>query len=307
MKKILIYLFALFLTAPFFTSCDHDGDMSPESVIVDKTTVKNEFDKWLEQNYTIPYNIDFRYRSDDREYSMDYTLVPPTYEKSVAMAKILLHLWLGTYNGVKGINFTRIYIPKTILLVGSGAYKSTSTVIGEAEGGMKITFYALNDRNLENPTVGELVGVPSFSGTGTDATGLLKTAFHEFAHILDQNKSIPESFALISDKDYMGDDWNATGTTPKSAQEKGFITKYASSSPGEDFAEIVAIYTVRSAENWSNIKAAAGADGAAIINSKVSIINNYLRTLWGTSLDEFREAFENQAAGLDNLDLVNLN
>lgn len=306
MKKIAIYLFALLLSVPAFVSCSEE-ELSSESVIVDKQTVKNDFDKWLEKNYTENYNIDFRYRADDREYDMDYTLAPPIYESSIAMAKILLHLWLGTYNDVKGIDFTRAYIPKTILLVGSGAHKSTSTVIGTAEGGMKITFYEINERNLKNPTLGELVGVPSFAGTGTDASGYLKTAFHEFSHILTQNKQLDEAFALISEKDYMDDDWSATGTTVKAAWDKGFITKYAAASPGEDFAEIVSIYTIRGAENWSKILNAADSTGRAKMNQKVALVNEYLKNSWETSLDEFRSAFEKRAADLDKLDLVNLN
>ncbi|MDR1092474.1 MAG: putative zinc-binding metallopeptidase [Prevotella sp.] len=306
MKKTIIYTLLSLFTGIGFVACGEDG-LSSESVIVDKTTEQNELDRWIEDNYTKSYNIDFIYRSDDREYNMSYNLVPPTYERSVAMAKLLLHVWLGTYDDVHGRLFTKTYIPKTIMLVGSGMYRSTSTVIGEAEGGQKITFARINELNLTTPSLSELVGVPNFTGNGTDATGVLKTAFHEFSHILTQNKPLPEAFALISQNDYVGDDWNASGTTPRAAWNKGFVTKYASHSPNEDFAEIVSIYIVRGESNWTQLLATAGTAGVTILNQKTEMINTYLKNFWGVTLDELRLGFEGRVANLDEIDLINLN
>lgn len=306
MKKTILYALLFLFAGIGFTACGEDG-LNPESVIVDKTTGQNDFDRWIEEHYTKPYNVDFIYRSDDREYNMSYNLVPPTYEGSIAMAKLLLHLWLGTYDDVHGRLFTKMYIPKTIMLIGSGMYRSTSTVIGEAEGGQKITFARINELNLITPSLPELVGVPNFTGNGTDATGVLKTAFHEFSHILEQNKPLPEAFPLISQLNYTGDDWNASGTTPKAAWEKGFVTKYAGSSPSEDFAEILSIYVVRGESNWSNLLEAAGATGATILNQKTELLNTYLKNSWGVTLDELRAGFEGRAANLGGIDLINLN
>lgn len=305
MKKISVYTLSL-LMAIFLGSCSEE-DLSPESVIVDSNTPLNEFDEWLMENYTKPYNIDFIYRADDREYSMDHTLAPPNYAHSIAVAKILRHLWLGTLDDVKGMNFTKAYIPKTIVLVGSGMFNSTTVTVGEAEGGMKITFARINDLNLANLTLGALTGASTYVGNGTESTGMIKTAFHEFAHIMTQTKPLPEEFSLITPNAYLGDDWNTVGTTPLAAWTAGFPTKYSRHSPGEDFAEIVAIYTTRGSTNWDDLLAAAGAEGAGIIDTKVAMINKYLKNSWGTSLDAMREAFEVRAADLDDLDLENLN
>ncbi len=304
MKKIMIYTLALLLTAIW--SCDEEA-LSPESVIVDSNTTPNAFDVWLHENYNVPYNIDFIYRADDRQYSMDHTLAPPTFEHSIAAAKLLQHFWLGTYNDVQGINFTKTYIPKTIVLVGSGMYNSTTVTVGEAEGGMKITFARVNALDIDNLTLEMLIGASTYEGNGTESTAMLKTAFHEFAHIMTQTKPLPEEFSLISANDYLGDDWSTTGTTPRAAWERGFPTKYARHSPGEDFAEIMSVYITRGTSNWDALTVAAGEPGVAVLDEKVMMIDKYLETSWGTSLDDLRDAFEARAAQLGELDLVNLN
>lgn len=305
MKKIMIYTFSLLL-ATLCWSCEEEEKLNSESVIVDSNTALNEFDEWLLENYNKTYNIDFIYRADDKQYSMDHTLAPPDYAHSIAIAKVLQHLWLGTYNDVKGINFTKAYIPKTIVLVGSGMYNSTTVTVGEAEGGMKITFARINELDIENMTLSSLTGGSTYSGNGTESTGMIKTAFHEFAHIMAQTKPLPEEFSLITPNEYLGDDWNSTGTTPLLAWTTGFPSKYARSEPGEDFAEIMGIYVTRGSTNWSNLLTAAGTQGANIINTKVALINKYLKNSWSTSLDAMRAAFEARAAQLDDLDLVNL-
>lgn len=304
MKNILTYTCSLLLSI-LSLSCQEEK-LSKESVIIDDTTVQNDFDIWLKANYTDVYNINVIYRADDREYDIDYTLSPPDIAHSIAIAKILQYLWFGTYNDVKGILFTKTYIPKVIVLMGSGMYNSTSVVVGEAEGGLKITFAKINDLDIDNLTLEDITGGSTYSGSGTETTGLIKTAFHEFSHILTQTTPLPEEFSLVSANDYLGDDWNTSGTTPLQAWTAGFPSKYASSSPSEDFAEIVSIYITRGSDNWASLQEAAGDDGAEILNTKVDMINSYLSTYWNTSLDAMREAFAARAAHFDEIDLVNL-
>src|SRR5690606_34653487 len=125
-----------------------------------------------------------------------------------------------------------------------------------------------------------------YAGNGTESTGMLKTAFHEFSHIMTQTKALPEEFSLITANAYLGDDWSTVGTTAIAAWEAGFPTKYARHSPGEDFAEITAVYITRGSENWDALITHAGETGAGILNIKVEMINKYLKTSWGTSLEE---------------------
>jgi len=304
MKTILKYTLVALLTVAC-GACQEE-ELSSESVIIDSNTASTPFDGWILENYTKPYNIDLIYRANNREYPIEYTLAPPKYGHAVGVAKILQHLWLGTYNDLKGTTFTKTYIPKVIILVGSGMYNSGSVTVGEAEGGVKITFARINDLDLENLTLATLTGGTVYTGTGTESSGMIKTAFHEFAHILTQTKPLPETFSLITPNAYVGEDWNANGTTPQAAWTTGFATKYSKHSPSEDFAEIVSVYTTRGAANWDQLLVSAGATGAAIINLKTQAINRYLQTSWNTNLDAMRKAFEARAATLNEVDLVTL-
>lgn len=130
------------------------------------------------------------------ETSYSYQLSPASPGKSLALAKIIKHIWLETFDEVKGVDFLRQYAPKVIHLVGSNAYNSSGTItLGSAEDGMKITLYSVNELNIDNPSAAIL-------------QRYMKTIIHEFSHILHQNKNYSTDFQAISENNYVGDDWS---------------------------------------------------------------------------------------------------
>lgn len=139
MKRYLIILL-LPVVSLFFSACSDDDELSSTSVVREATTEENDFDRWLTRNYVEPYNILFKYRFEDIESSMDYYLTPASYEQSVAMAKLVLHMCLEAYNEITGdTEFIKAYFPKILYLVGSYAYKTNgSLVLGTAEAGHPI-------------------------------------------------------------------------------------------------------------------------------------------------------------------------
>jgi substrate import-associated zinc metallohydrolase lipoprotein len=294
MKKIKIFLITVTIAAMTW-SCSEEK-LDSESVFKDPDpALRTEFDNWLLANYTIPYNISFKYKMEDIETNMTYDLVPATVKNAIAMAKIVKHLWLEVYDQVAGVDFTRTYIPRVIHLVGSGAYNTNNTfLLGTAEGGLKVTLFRINELNISSINIEFL----------TDR--YLKTMHHEFAHILHQTKDYPAEFKAISNIDYVGGDWSSNSMTLAMAYQLGFVSRYARSEPNEDFVEIIAIYTVRGQANWDYILAQAGTSGAAIINQKLEIVKSYLRNSWNIELDELRRVFESRAAMLNYLDLSNL-
>ena len=260
----------------------------------------NGFDEWLLANYTYPYNVDFKYRMQDIESDHKYNLVPADYDKSVALAKIIKHVWMEAYTELAGPAFLRSYVPKTFHLIGSPAYDSSGTkVLGTAEGGKKITLYEVNSLDFENVDI-EVLNEYYF-----------KTMHHEFAHILHQKRNYDPSFDRITEGKYVGFDWyfyvaengNSYLREDADAWPEGFVTAYAMSEAREDFVENIAMYVTHDQAYWDNMLKVAGTAGAAIINQKFTIVYNYMLETWGINLDDLREIVLRRQQEIPELDL----
>lgn len=292
MRRQIVHILTCILVASVCGACSKD-DVDKDNSIFDITSPeRTEFDKWILSNYTYPYNIDFKYRMEDIESDPQYDLVPADLEKSVAMAKIVKHLWLETYDEIAGITFTKTYVPKIIHLIGSGAFDSNgSYVAGTAEDGMKVTLYNINALDLDNIDPVQLNDY------------YFHVIHHEFAHILQQKKSYDTEFRKISDGKYVGDNW--INEHYPDHLEAGFITKYARSSVDEDFVEIFSIYITYTEERWNEALAAAGTAGAEIIGQKLDILKVYMATKWNIDMDQLRDVIQRRISEISELDLKN--
>ena len=286
--------FFMTLVAVAFCACSED-ELDSKSIFDSGTVVEqNEFDQWLLNNYTTPYNINFKYRFDDKESSKSYNLAPADYDKSVALAKMTKHLWLESYEELAGPEFIRTYCPKLMHLVGSPAYNSAgSIVLGTAEGGLKITLYNVNNIDLENLDIDEL------------NYWYFKTMHHEFAHILHQTKNYSTDFNLISASNYQSSSW--VNVSDKDALDMGFVSPYASSETQEDFVEIIAIYVTNTAEYWDALVGAANEEGQELINQKLALVKDYMLITWGIDMDELRSIVQRRSQEVLTMDLSTLN
>ena len=143
MKRYFLSI-AIILAALCAASCVKET-MSENSVIVVSQTKQNDFDRWLEANFLLPYNIDFKYRFEMNESDMNYFTIPADYEYSIVMAHLVKYLCVETYDEVAGISFTRSYFPKMFFLTGEWEYRNNGTIIlGTAEGGKKIFLAGVN-------------------------------------------------------------------------------------------------------------------------------------------------------------------
>lgn len=285
------YLSAI-LAALLFVSCS-ERPLDPDSQIFDSTVAQNDFDRWLSEKYVLPYNIEFMYRMEYIESDMNYYLVPAEYDKSVQIAKLMIHLCLEAYDEVTGSrDFIKTYFPKMIHIIGSAAYRNNGTmVLGTAEGGLKITLYMINSLQLDPEYLNEYY---------------FHTMHHEFAHILHQTKPYSSDFDMISGSDYVKDTWNSTYSSDEKAQQSGFITAYASSEPNEDFVELISTYITNTPEYWEKMLSNAGKDGSAIIQQKFDIVYNYMKGTWNIDLDELQEVILRRQGEIDQLDLDTL-
>ena len=291
MMKYMKYL-SVMLAAFLLISCSEEK-LDPNSQIFDSSVEQNEFDEWLVENYITPYNIEFKYRMEYIESDMNYYLVPAEYDKSIQIAKLMIHLCLQAYDEVTGSKeFIKTYFPKMIHIIGSPAYRNNGTmVLGTAEGGLKITLYMINSLQLDPEYLNEYY---------------FHTMHHEFAHILHQTKPYSSDFEMISGSQYVKDTWNSTFKSDEEAQQKGFITPYASSEANEDFVELLSTYITNTPKYWSDMLKTAGKEGSAIISQKFDIVYNYMKNTWGIDLDELQAVILKRQAEIDQLDLDTL-
>lgn len=249
MKKNIIYALMLAMSSfAVFTSCSDDefGDtIFPEvSDVLDRSSATFPLDTFLVENYLNPYNMKFTYRLEDTEVDMNYNLSPASYDKALDMAVLTKYLWYDVYETIIANStsevadkfFMKRYGPKMIMLVGSPAINESSGTEdrGLAEGGVKITLYAVNE--LDETNMAELNNL------------FFRTMHHEFNHILNQNIAFSDEFKDISSGSYDPMNWQEKQDI--AARTSGFITAYASKDYNEDFVELVANYIIVTADQW---------------------------------------------------------
>lgn len=302
MKKTSKFLTLLLIltSAIFLNSCSED-ELGPS--IFDTTNTKLDpnsytykFDKFLNEEYMIPYNLHFAYKMQDISADMNYNLVPASIDNAQKLAVLVKYLWFDVYKKLAGNDFLKLYGIRMMHLIGSPAYNpSTGTMIlGLAEGGIKISLFKVNDLD-----VSDVDGLNEY---------FFKTMHHEFAHILHQTKSYPVEFNLISYKNY--DPYSWQDRDDRIAWSLGFVSPYASSQTREDFVEVIANYIVKTDAQWNNILTQAakgwtvdktsgrpvvvvsvdsdGVKGNEIILNKLAICRIWLKEQWNLDLDLLR-------------------
>ena len=294
MKRTIFALSAL-VFALSNTACSEDG-LDDKSVITGiGYEIETPFDEWLLENFIEPYNIRVMYRYEDMESDMTYNLVPARYERSIEMAQLVSYLCLQAYDEITGSrDFIRANFPKDLFFVGSPAYTNNgSIVLGTAEGGTKITLYNLNTLDPRN----------------VDAlnSSYFKTIHHEFGHILNQKKPYTSDFEQIVGKSdggirYVGNSCWEVYPTETSALQDGFISRYASTSDGEEFVELASIYVTNTPEAWETKLRTAGAR-RSMIEQKFDIVYKYYENDWGIDLEKLREIVLRRQQDVPTLDL----
>lgn len=292
MKKYIILIFAVAVSFGF-TACSSD-DPSSTSIFEGNTVKRDAFQEWLLKNYAYPYNIDFKYKMEDIESDMKYSLVPANSAKSAKLAIIVKYLWLDAYDEVAGQDFTKSNVPRMIHLIGSPAYNSEGTmVLGTAEGGLKVTLYMVN--SLTEDMLKDYATLNEY---------YFHTMHHEFTHILNQKKPYNTAFDKITESGYVSGDWyQIDGAT---AHKAGFVTPYAMSQGGEDFAEMLSVYVTTSQTDWNAIITDAGATGGSLIKQKLDIVRSYMQESWKINIDDLRSVILRRAGELSSLDLEHL-
>ena len=285
MKKIFNIL-VLVAAAVMFAGCKSDEPKQP-SIFVDSTQdpaaeVTYEFDKWLTDNYTLVYNVDFQYKMFDGNTDDDYNLTPTGLQRSQELARIIKYLWFDVYGKVVSPEFLKQYGPRVIMLVGSYAVNASNGTItlGTAEGGIKVTLYGMNELKMD-----DIEMLNEF---------IFETMHHEFSHILHQTKVYPKEFEQLTPGTYSPTGWQ--NRSDKEARHMGYVGAYASSQPREDFVETIARFITKSDADWQALldeaaegEVSKGTSGKDMILQKWDIANTWLAEKWGISLQALHE------------------
>ena len=293
MKKIYRLVLAA-IVALSVTSCSND-DPKDDTIFPTTTTANDPFDKWLEANYTYPYNVDFKYKMEDVYSDMKYHLVPADSAKSAKLAIITKFLWFDAYAECVGPDFVKSNVPRIIHLIGSPAYNSGqgTMVLGTAEGGLIVTLYMVN--KLTNQMLTDYDTMNEY---------YFHTMHHEFTHILNQKKPYSENFQHITESGYISGDWYRKNQ--RMANTQGFVTPYAMSEAREDFAEMLSVYVTTPPSGWQKIMTTAGKKGAPLIQAKLDIVRNYMKESWNLDIDQLRDIVIRRASELNSLNLNEL-
>ena len=293
MKKIYSLVLAA-IVALSVTSCSND-DPKDDTIFPTTTTANDPFDKWLEANYTYPYNVDFKYKMEDVYSDMKYHLVPADSAKSAKLAIITKFLWFDAYAECVGPDFVKANVPRIIHLIGSPAYNSGqgTMVLGTAEGGLIVTLYMVN--KLTNQMLTDYDTMNEY---------YFHTMHHEFTHILNQKKPYSENFQHITESGYISGDWYRKNQ--RMANTQGFVTPYAMSEAREDFAEMLSVYVTTPPSGWQKIMTTAGKKGAPLIQAKLDIVRNHMKESWNLDIDQLRDIVIRRASELNSLNLNEL-
>ncbi|MGX5816723.1 substrate import-associated zinc metallohydrolase lipoprotein [Chitinophaga lutea] len=247
-----------------------DVDMSRYTV---DNPVESELDKWITTSLTDPYNIQLVYKYDRNLTDVSRDVSPIKLDKVQPTVNAILDIFLKTYEKVAGPTFIKTYTPKQFVLYGSPSYNSNGTItLGTAEGGRKVVLYELNDLNF------------------TDAQQVarkMRTIHHEFTHIVNQIVAIPPEFRKVTDISY-DQDWTNSANTAALAQSLGFVSRYARSQYGEDFAEMTAHLLVEGQLWFDAYAKAAGADGQAKLKRKEALVVDYFRQYFNINFRELQ-------------------
>ncbi|WP_443936707.1 zinc-binding metallopeptidase [Pedobacter sp. MW01-1-1] len=285
MKKIYLIMLGFLIG---MSGCKKEENLDREITgLGGDTWPQIELDKWLYTNFIAPYNILVKYRWDGTEYDNAKTLTPVKVEKVQPLMEVIKGSWIDPYVEEAGIDFIKKYAPKNYVLVGSLDYNSSGTVkLGEAEGGVKVTLFGVNNFEKSNRT---------------NTVRILQTIHHEFGHILHQNVAYPNEFQLITPAGYTSD-WN----NKNNYAENGFITKYSQSNPNDDFVEMIAVMLTEGQPGYEALlKSNPSETAVKLIRQKEEIVVTYYKQVWGIDFYALQNKVQKSLDDLSPRNLLN--
>lgn len=268
---LIVALTAISCSDPY-----NDNPSEDASGEVGGPKAQTPLDTWLYERFTVPFNIDVKYRLDASEVDLYKTLTPPDPEKVQDVMDVVRKVWIDPYTSLAGDAFIKQYCPKQFVLVGSARYNFDGSItLGTAEGGRKVVLYVVN----------KFVKTDRFA-----VKEMIHTIEHEFTHILNQKVAYPAELKDVTPGGYTAS-WSSVSLADARAQ--GFITNYAMVSPDEDIAEMVSMMLVEGQKGYEDILACqTTAESYALIKRKEQIVVNYFKKAFNIDLYALQTAVQ---------------
>jgi substrate import-associated zinc metallohydrolase lipoprotein len=268
-----------------FMACSQEKQLT-ESLLDFTPAVKTDLDKWIDQNYIDPFNISVQYEWNQNTVDNNRFLSPPSIDKVKPALEIIKKIWIDSYTTIGGKDFVKIIAPRDFVLVGGVNVNpdGVSNTLGLAEGGKRISLFQVDKVNKKDRS---------------NVTQFVHTIQHEYVHILNQTKIFDESaWSKITPGDYSS---NPFEITDAAAREKGFISAYARSNYGEDFAETAAIILLSSKTEYAAILASiTSATGRAAIQKKEALVVQYYRDAFNIDFYALRDEAQKNTTDVIN-------
>lgn len=292
--KRLLFILSVICCLSSCRKDDNLGNVDNIPGLGGDTWVQTGIDKYIFDSLTGPYNIDVSYKWDQLALAqIDKNVAPIKEANVIPVIDAMKRVWIEPYIAEFGEAPFRKYCPKFFIFAGSGAYSlDGSVLLGLAGGGRQIYLFLLN--HYRNKTM---------QGYTLSDTAVQKTTFHtiehEFTHIFDQTKQRPFEFDQVCQGFYSADWINSTNNQ---AYSEGFISPYASSQPGEDFAEMVAFMLVEGKAGFDKIvngitgtssRGTTAATAKARLKQKEEILTRYFIQTWGINLTSLQARTRN--------------
>ncbi len=251
--------------------------------------LESELDIYIEENFTKEYGMAIRYKFVDNYVQPGQRVSPVRLESVRPMLDFIEEFWIDPYMDVEGgEEFFRNHVPAEIVFLGGLIFNNDGTVtLGTADAGAQITFTNVNAIDVDDEDWRALQ---------------LQTVYHEFAHTVHQRYKLPNAFETIAPAGYTGPgSWFVL--TDEDALQRGFVSPYSTSSPNEDFAEVVAFYLFDSdfhtnfielEENCDTDDCVSRNEGRIKIADKLSAISDHYQNVTGIDLEALRQAIQSR-------------